>query len=125
MEVTVHSRNAAGEASLLAADTRIAGTETERSAVGQARAEASQAGQGRRSRRGPGPRAPSRPSGRRNRTLPVHSQAPKAAKAETGRVRADADKMLVGFRADAARDRDESRADLRAGPNAPTPTATN
>jgi hypothetical protein len=44
----------------------------------------------------------------------VHSQPPKAAKAETGRVRADADKMLVGFRADAARDRDESRADLRA-----------
>jgi colicin import membrane protein len=40
--------------------------------------------------------------------------AEQAARAETGRVRADADKMLTGFRADAARDRDELRADLRA-----------
>ena len=32
-----------------------------------------------------------------------------AARAETGRVRADADKMLTGFRPDAARDRDELR----------------
>jgi len=37
-----------------------------------------------------------------------------AARAETGRVRADADEMLASFRADAARDRDEMRADLRA-----------
>jgi colicin import membrane protein len=37
-----------------------------------------------------------------------------AARAETGRVRADVEKMLAGFRADAARDRDEVRADLRA-----------
>ena len=36
----------------------------------------------------------------------------RAARAEAGRVRADADKMLTGFRADAARDRDELRADL-------------
>ena len=40
--------------------------------------------------------------------------AAEAARAETGRVRADADKMLAGFRVDAARDRDELRADLRA-----------
>jgi hypothetical protein len=31
-----------------------------------------------------------------------------------GWVRADADRMLAGFRVDAARDRDELRADLRA-----------
>ncbi len=37
-----------------------------------------------------------------------------AARADTGRVRADADKMLASFRDDAARDRDEMRADLRA-----------
>jgi hypothetical protein len=40
--------------------------------------------------------------------------AEQAAQAETSRVRADADKMLTGFRADAAHDRDELRADLRA-----------
>jgi colicin import membrane protein len=40
--------------------------------------------------------------------------AEQASRAETSRVRADADKMLTGFRADAARDRDELRADLRA-----------
>jgi len=40
--------------------------------------------------------------------------AEQAARAETGRVRADAEKMLATFRADAARDRDELRADLRA-----------
>jgi hypothetical protein len=40
--------------------------------------------------------------------------AEQAALAETGRVRADADKMLAAFRADAARDRDELRTDLRA-----------
>jgi hypothetical protein len=40
--------------------------------------------------------------------------AEQAARAETDRVRADADEMLTGFRADAARDRDELRADLRA-----------
>ena len=40
--------------------------------------------------------------------------AAEAASAETGRVRADADNMLASFRADAARDRDELRADLRA-----------
>ena len=40
--------------------------------------------------------------------------AEQAALAETGRVRTDADKMLAAFRADAARDRDELRADLRA-----------
>jgi hypothetical protein len=39
--------------------------------------------------------------------------AAEAARAETGRVRADADKMLAGFRTDAARDRDELRAGLR------------
>ena len=38
---------------------------------------------------------------------------PRPIWSETGRVRADAEKMLVGFRADAARDRDELRADLR------------
>jgi len=37
-----------------------------------------------------------------------------AARAETDRVRSDAEKMLAGFRADAVRDRDELRADLRA-----------
>ena len=36
-----------------------------------------------------------------------------AARAETGRVRADAEKMLADLRADAVRDRDELRADLR------------
>lgn len=40
--------------------------------------------------------------------------AEQAALAETGRVRADADKMLAAFRADASRDRDELRTDLRA-----------
>ena len=40
--------------------------------------------------------------------------AEEAARAETGRVRADAAEMLAGFRADAARDRDELRIDLRA-----------
>lgn len=40
--------------------------------------------------------------------------AEQAAGAETTRVRADAHKMLIGFRADAACDRDELRADLRA-----------
>jgi len=40
--------------------------------------------------------------------------AAEAARAETGRVRVDADKMLVSFRADAVRDREELRADLRA-----------
>jgi chromosome segregation ATPase len=40
--------------------------------------------------------------------------AEQAAQAETSRVRADAEKMLASFRADAARDRDELRADLRA-----------
>jgi len=40
--------------------------------------------------------------------------AEQAARAETGRFRADAEKTLAGFRADAARDRDELRADLRA-----------
>jgi hypothetical protein len=40
--------------------------------------------------------------------------AEQAARAETSRVRADADKMLTGFRADAARDRNELRIDLRA-----------
>jgi colicin import membrane protein len=39
--------------------------------------------------------------------------AAEAALAETGRVRADAEKMLTGFRAEAARDRDELRTDLR------------
>jgi len=39
--------------------------------------------------------------------------AEQAALAETGRIRADADKMLAAFRADSARDRDELRADLR------------
>jgi ElaB/YqjD/DUF883 family membrane-anchored ribosome-binding protein len=34
--------------------------------------------------------------------------------ASTGRVRADAEKMLAGMGADAVRDRDELRADLRA-----------
>ena len=40
--------------------------------------------------------------------------AEQAARAETGRVRDDAEKMLTGFRADADRDRDELRLDLRA-----------
>ncbi len=40
--------------------------------------------------------------------------AAEAAQAETDRVRADADKMPASFGADAARDRDELRADLRA-----------
>jgi hypothetical protein len=37
-----------------------------------------------------------------------------AARAEAGRVRAASDKILADFRADAARERDELRADLRA-----------
>jgi len=40
--------------------------------------------------------------------------AEQAARAETARVRADAETMLTGFRADAARDRDELRINLRA-----------
>jgi hypothetical protein len=44
----------------------------------------------------------------------MEHQCPEAVRAETGRVRADAEKMLAGLRADAVRDRDELRADLRA-----------
>jgi colicin import membrane protein len=55
--------------------------------------------------------------------------AEQAARAETDRVRADAEKMLAGFRADAARDRDELRVDLRAraerAEHQATPTGTN
>src|ERR1039457_5677193 len=46
-----------------------------------------------------------------------------AARAETGRVRADAEKLLADFRADAVRDRDEMRADLRAAPDRAEPQA--
>jgi hypothetical protein len=56
-------------------------------------------------------RRQNRPPGWRGRTPPAQA-AGEAARAETGRVRADAEKMLAGFRADAARDRDELRADL-------------
>jgi hypothetical protein len=45
---------------------------------------------------------------------PPAQAAEQSALAETGRVRVDVDKMLIGFRADAARERDELRADLRA-----------
>jgi hypothetical protein len=46
--------------------------------------------------------------------MPVRAVARKrAARAETDRVRADAEKTLPGFRVDAARDRDDLRA--RAG----------
>jgi len=39
--------------------------------------------------------------------------AAEAACTGAGRIRTDAEKMLAGFRAEAARDRDELRADLR------------
>jgi hypothetical protein len=61
-----------------------------------------------------GPRRPNRPPGWRSKRQPRAQAAAEAAAAETGRVRADADMTLASFRADAARDRDELRADLRA-----------
>jgi len=53
------------------------------------------------------------PSGWRPKTLPTR-RALLTPGPETCRVRADTDKMLASFRADAARDHDELRTDLRA-----------
>ena len=111
-------QDAAVEAACADAAARIAAAETERdAAVGQARGEAG--------------RRVSAAEADRDRALARTEQAEQAARlaqqeaaraqaaaeaasSETGRVRADADKTLASFRADAVRDRDELRADLRA-----------
>jgi colicin import membrane protein len=111
-------RDTAIEAARQDAATRIAAAEADRdNAIAQARAEAS--------------RQVSAAEADRDQALARAAQADQAtrlaqqetaraqaaehaARAEAGRVRVDAEKMLVGFRADAARDRDELRADLRA-----------
>jgi colicin import membrane protein len=110
-------RDAAVDAARTAAAAQIAAAEAERdAAIGQARAAAD--------------RAVSSAEADRDQALARAEQAEQtaqlaqqeaaraqaaanAAQAETGRVRTDTDKRLADFRADAARDRDELRADLR------------
>ena len=111
-------RDAAVEAARADAAARIAAAETERdAAVGQARGEAG--------RRVSAAQADldlalarteeAEQAARLAQQEAARAQAAaEAAAAETGRVRADADMTLASFRADAARDRDELRADLRA-----------
>lgn len=72
----------------------------------------------------PGRRTPATAQGLATQTEPpqVHLAGPRcvssdteaAARAETDRARADAERMLADFRAEATRERDEMRADLRA-----------
>ena len=100
------------------AATRIAAAEADRdAAIEQGRAEASQqvraAAAGRDQALARAEQAEQ--AARLAQQQTARAQAgEQAARAETARVRADADKMLTGFRADAARDRDELRVDLRA-----------
>ena len=112
-------RDAAVEAARRDAATRIAAAEAERdAAIAQVRAEAARACQRRRALTGTRPaawpRRQNRLPGSRSRKPPARRPPPKPPGPRSGRVRADAEKMLAGFRADAARDRDELRADLRA-----------
>jgi colicin import membrane protein len=99
------------------ADARIAAAEAERdAAIEQVRAETSQRvsaaeADGDQARSAA---AEAEQAGRLAQQDATRAQAAaEAALAETGRVRADAEKLLAGFRAEAARDRDELRVDLR------------
>ena len=99
-----HDRDAAAVgAARSGADARIAAAEAARDiAITQACAEGGQ-------------RADAAEAARLAEQYADRAQAAaQAARAETGRVRADADKMLASFRAEAAWDRDELRTDLRA-----------
>ena len=100
------------------AATRIAAAEADRdAAIAQARAEASQqvsAAEADRDQARDAAAQAEQAARLAQQEAARALAAAEAARAETGRVRADADKMLAGFRADAARDRDELRADLRA-----------
>ena len=111
-------RDAAVEAARAEADARIAAAETERdAAIAQARADADQrVGAAEADRDQALERAAQAEQAAQlaQQDAARAQAAAEAARAETGRVRADADKMLASFRADAARDRDELRADLRA-----------
>jgi colicin import membrane protein len=100
------------------AATRIAAAEADRdAAIEQARAEASQQVSAAEADRDQAlaRAAQAEQAARQAQQEAARAQAAEhAARAETGRVRDDAEKMLTGSRADAARDRDELRADLRA-----------
>jgi hypothetical protein len=111
-------RDAAIEQARQDAVTRIAGAEADRdAAIEQARAEASRqvrAAEAGRDQALARAAQAEQATGLAQQETARALAAEQAARAEAGRVRADADKMLAGFRADAARDRDELRADLRA-----------
>jgi colicin import membrane protein len=111
-------RDTAAEAARQDAAARIAAAEADRdAAIEQARAEASQQVSGAEADRDQARHlaAEAEQATRLAQQEASRAQAAaEAARAESGRVRADAEKMLASFRADAARDRDELRADLRA-----------
>ena len=113
-----HERDAAVGQARAEADQRVAAAEAQRdAAVAQARAEA-----GQRVRVAETEREKACQAAADAETAAQHAQqetaraqaAARAAQAETGRVRADAGKMLDEVRAEAARERDELRTDLRA-----------
>jgi colicin import membrane protein len=111
-------RDAAIEQAHQDADTRIAAAEADRgAAIEQVRTEASQqvsaAAADRDQALARAARAEQAAQLAEHATARAQA-AEQAARAETGRVRADAEKMLTGFRADAARGRDELRSDLLA-----------
>jgi colicin import membrane protein len=110
-------RDAAVQAARADADTRIAAAEADRdAAISQARTQAGQLVSAAEATRDQARHAAEQAeqAARLAQQEATRAQAAEqAALAETGRVRADADKMLAAFRADAARDRDELRADLR------------
>ena len=111
-------RDAAVQAARADAAARIAAAEADRdAAISQARAQADQLVSAAEADRDQARHAAEQAeqAARLAQQEATRAQAAEqAALAETGRVRADADKMLAAFRADAARDRDELRADLRA-----------
>ena len=111
------NRDAAVEAARADATARIAAAEAERdAAIGRACADANQRVSAAEADRD---QALAR-AGQAEQAAQLAQQdaaraqaAADAARAEVTRVHADADKMLAGFRAEAAHDRDELRADLR------------
>jgi colicin import membrane protein len=111
-------RDTAVQAARAEAATRIAAAEAERdTAVTQARAEAAQqvsAAEADRDQVLTRAREAEQAAHLVQQEVARAQAAADAAREEAGRVRTDADKMLIGFRAEAARDRDELRADLRA-----------
>jgi colicin import membrane protein len=111
-------RDAAIEAAHHGAATRIAASEADRdAAIEQVRAEASQqvsAAEADRDQAFARAEQAEQATGMAQQETARAQAAEQASRAEADRVRADADKMLTGFRADAARGRDELRADLRA-----------